>query len=470
MEATTELKKCLKPHWVWAIAFGSAIGWGSFVLPTDWIAVAGPMGAIIGLLIGALLMMVIGISYGELIKRYPVAGGGFYYAHIAFGPKHAFFCGWFLTLGYVAIVALNASALALLAKFVVPQVATFGEMYTVAGWKVHFGEVAIAITALVFFAWLNKRGGQLSGKSQFVFCLLLIFGAVLVTVGMLLSPETSLKNMQPLFQPDKATWSAIFAIVAIAPWAYVGFESVPQVAEEFDFPPARALALIIAALAMAVLHYALLIVATSIAMPWPELVAQSPEWGTGTVVQGVLGNIGLLSLGVALFMGIATGLNGFYLSTSRLLLAQSREGYLPKAFSRLHPVYRTPVSGIFFTCALCLIAPWFGREVLLWIVDMASIGIAVAYLYTCAAAYKSQKWTADRVRTSALVPIKKLMSLIGMISSLFFLGLLIIPWSPGALGLPSWVALMVWSGLGITFYFHGAQRHARNDQHRFKGS
>lgn len=77
MEPSNTLKKCLKPHWVWAIAFGSAIGWGSFVLPADWIAMAGPMGAIIGLAIGALLMIVIGVSYGFLIKIFPVAGEGF---------------------------------------------------------------------------------------------------------------------------------------------------------------------------------------------------------------------------------------------------------------------------------------------------------------------------------------------------------------------------------------------------------
>src|SRR5690554_3201623 len=151
MEKSNQLKKNLKPHWVWAIAFGSAIGWGSFVLPADWIAMAGPMGAIIGLAIGAFLMVVIGVSYGFLIKIFPVAGGGFSYAYLGFGRRHAFFCGWFLTLGYISIVALNASAMALLAKFLVPEIATLGEMYTIAGWEVYFGEVAIASLALILF-------------------------------------------------------------------------------------------------------------------------------------------------------------------------------------------------------------------------------------------------------------------------------------------------------------------------------
>ncbi|MFW3616800.1 APC family permease [Billgrantia antri] len=455
MGQSNQLKKCLKPHWVWAIAFGSAIGWGSFVLPADWIATAGPLGAIIGLAIGALLMIVIGVSYGFLIKIFPVTGGGFSYAYLGFGRRHAFFCGWFLTLGYISIVALNASALALLAKFLAPEIATYGEMYTIAGWKVYVGEVAIASLALMLFAWINIRGGSLSGRSQFVFCLLLVIGAMLVVAGMLVSPTTSFDHMEPLFQPEKATLSAIFAIVAIAPWAYVGFDSVPQAAKEFAFSPAKAFMLIVLALLMAALHYSVLIVATAIAMPWTELVAGAPVWGTGEVVQGVLGNLGLAVLALALLMGIATGLNGFYLSTSRLLFAQGRAKFLPEAFARLHPVHNTPSAGILFTCGICLLAPWFGREVLLWIVDMAATGVAIAYFYCCAVAFKCFKWTPDcagQHYEGCVSPFKKTLSLLGAASSLFFLSLLLIPGSPGALGLPSWIALVAWGGLGGVLY------------------
>lgn len=468
MTQSTQLKKCLKPHWVWAIAFGSAIGWGSFVLPADWIATAGPLGAIIGLSLGALLMIIIGVSYGFLIKIFPVTGGGFSYSYLGFGRRHAFFCGWFLTLGYLSIVALNASALALLAKFLLPDIATIGEMYTIAGWEVYFGEVVIASLALVLFAWVNMRGGSLSGQAQFVFCMLLITGALLVVIGMVMSPATSFNNMMPLFQPEKATWSAIFAIVAIAPWAYVGFDSVPQAAEEFAFSPAKAFMLIFLALLMAAVHYSLLIVATSIAMPWTELVAGSPIWGTGEAVQGVLGNLGLTALAVALLMGIATGLNGFYISTSRLLFAQGRARFLPEMFATLHPAHGTPTIGILFTCGVCLLAPWFGREVLLWIVDMAATGVAIAYFYCCAVAYKCFKWTeagTGQHYDGCVAPFKKLLSLLGALSSIGFLCLLLIPGSPGALKLPSWIALLAWGVLGLALYasrrhiIHGTPKH-----------
>ena len=456
VEQREQLEKCLKPQWVWAIAFGSAIGWGSFVLPADWIAMAGPMGAILGLSIGAVLMIIIGVSYGFLIKIYPVTGGGFSYSYLGFGRTHAFFCGWFLTLGYMSIVALNASALALLAKFLIPDVASVGRMYQVACWDVYFGEVLIASLALILFAWINIRGGSLSGRSQYYFCLLLVAGALFVVIGMLMSDTTSFANMRPLFNPEISAWSAVFAIVAIAPWAYVGFDSVPQAAEEFDFSPAKAFMLIVMALIMAAIHYGMLIMATAIAIPWPELVAGSPVWGTGEVVKATMGTLGLTALSLSLAMGIATGLNGFYISTSRLMFAQGRANFLPSAFGQLHPKYRTPKVGIIVTCAICLIAPWFGREVLLWIVDMAATGVAIAYFYCCAAAYRCFKWTeagTGRNYEGCVSPFKKILSLLGALSALSFLGLLLIPGSPGALKTPSWIALLVWGALGLVLYF-----------------
>jgi len=106
------MAKTLKPRWVFAIALGSAVGWGAFILPTDWLATGGPLGTLVGFAIGAGLMLVIAVSYGFLIRTFPVSGGELTYALIGYGRVHAFFAGWFLTLGYVCIVALNASALA----------------------------------------------------------------------------------------------------------------------------------------------------------------------------------------------------------------------------------------------------------------------------------------------------------------------------------------------------------------------
>lgn len=455
MNERQTLKRTLKPHWVWAIALGSAIGWGAFVQPVNWMETAGPIGVIIGFTIGALLMMLIAVSYGFLIRSFPVSGGEFAYSYISLGRTHAFISGWFLTLGYICIVALNASAFALMFKYVFPNVIEHFHLYTIAGWEVYGMEIIIASLILFVMGYLNIKGTGLSGQIQFVFAMLMVVAVVVLTTLVGFQPGSGLANVQPYFPSDKTAIAAIISIVAIAPWAFVGFDAVPQAAEEFDFPAKKAFMLIIFALVFAAIIYSLMILATSMATPWEALASEQHLWGTGYIIQELLGPLGLIILVVALSMGIFTGLNGFILASSRLLFAMARAQIIPKAFGELHPKYKTPHKAIIFTIVISAAAPWFGREALVWIVDMSSIGVSIAYLYTCYTSFYLFKWSKNSLidPTKQIVsPFKKIISLVGVIASLTFIGLLLIPGSPAFLGPESRLALVVWIVLGVIFY------------------
>ncbi|AVR00523.1 amino acid permease [Oceanobacillus iheyensis] len=455
MEERTTLKKSLKAHWVWAIALGSSIGWGAFVQPTTWMTTAGPMGVILGFGIGAILMMLIAVSYGFMIKSFPVSGGEFAYAFISLGRTHAFISGWFLTLGYICIVALNASAFALMFKFVFPALIENLHLYQIAGWDVYGMEIIIASVALGAFGYFNVRGSGISGRMQFVFCTIMILSIVAITFMVGGQPGAGLSNVQPFFPSDTTAFAAIISIVAIAPWAYVGFDNVPQAAEEFHFSSKKAFSLIILAIFFAAVLYSLMIIATAMIRPWQELVSESHVWGTAAAIEGLLGTMGLVLLVTALTMGVFTGLNGFIISSSRLLFAMSRAKILPEAFSKLHPKHKTPYVGIIFTVIVAMLAPWFGREALLWVVDMSSIGVTIAYFYTCYTAFslfKTKKDATFNEKKHNVSPLKKVIAAIGMLASLVFLGLLLIPGSPAFLGIESRIALGAWIVLGLIFY------------------
>src|SRR5699024_4402703 len=149
-------------------------------------------------------------------------------------------CGLCLSLGYACIGALNASGLALIFRYAVPALFQHGHLYTVAGFEVYLVEVLISMTALVVFGVLNIRGAALSGRLQFIACCIMLVAVAALLVAVVLHPDTTFSNMTPAFPTDVSGLSAILAIVAIAPWAYVGFDNVPQAAEEFDFAPAKA--------------------------------------------------------------------------------------------------------------------------------------------------------------------------------------------------------------------------------------
>ena len=145
-----------------------------------------------------------------------------------------------------------------------------------------------------------------------------------------------------------------------------------------------------------------------------------------------------------MFCAVVSGMNAFYISTSRLMYAMAKEGSLPQWFEKLSPKYGTPRNAILFTMAASLFAPWFGREILLWIVDMTSVGAAIVFAYTTASAAIIAKRKGDWIQMGT--------GIVGCIFSLFFLSLLIIPGMPGYLTLQSRVVLLVWIAIGFIFY------------------
>ena len=104
-EKKTRLRKVMRPIDVWGLALGAIIGWGCFVLPgTAFLPKAGPLGTAAGMLIGALLIIVIAVSYGYLINKFPISGGEFVYTKEAIGKRNAFVCGWAMILAYWSLI------------------------------------------------------------------------------------------------------------------------------------------------------------------------------------------------------------------------------------------------------------------------------------------------------------------------------------------------------------------------------
>ena len=217
-------------------------------------------------------------------------------------------CGWFLTLGYLSIVPLNATALAILGKFLAPELFARGYLYRVAGFEVFAGEIGLAAFAVVLVGFLHYRGVRVVGRTQMVMTGLMVAAVAVVGIGAFAGPGASLANWEPLFAPGRSAWSGV---LAISPWLYVGFDTLPQAAEEFAFPARRAFRLMAAAILAGAGMYAVVLLSTGVVLPWRELLAGEPVWATGVSVQASLGTGGVTILSVAVAMAIFTGINGF---------------------------------------------------------------------------------------------------------------------------------------------------------------
>lgn len=217
----------MSKRFIWAVAYGSSIGWGAFILPGDWLAQSGTLGAILGITIGGLLMLIIAVSYGALTAKFPVSGGEFAFSYVGFGKYFSFITSWFLVLGYIGIIALNASAFTLLFKFLFPNFFEVGYLYSVAGWDVYLGEVLLATFVLALFAYISTKGSGLSGKIQFVFCSFIALAVAGLLLSSFFTGDFALENTKPLFAEGNSWLTSILLIVAIVPFMYVGFDNIP---------------------------------------------------------------------------------------------------------------------------------------------------------------------------------------------------------------------------------------------------
>ena len=444
--AKGNFKKAMRPIDVWGLALGAIIGWGCFVLPgSAFLPKAGPLGTCVGMLIGALLIIVIALSYGYLIRKFPVSGGEFIYTKEAIGKRNAFVCGWGMILAYWSLIPLNATALALISRYLFPGIIQQGLLYEIAGWDVYAGEVILASAAIIIMAIINICGIKEAAWLQTAIAMTLVGCICIVTFVVLGSSDWS--NMDPGFPDGRRWWTGVFSIVAMAPWAFIGFDCIPQSAEEYNFSHKKSTGIMISAILVAAILYISICAVTAVGLkPWQELLADRNNWPTGHVVRNTLGLAGLITLGIAMFCAVVSGMNAFYISTSRLMYAMAKEGSLPSWFGDLSPKYGTPKNAIIFVMTASLFAPWFGREILLWIVDMTSVGAAIVFAYTTLSAAILAKRNND---------IKHVwIGITGCLFSIFFLSLLIIPGMPGYLSFQSRIVLLAWIAIGIVFYLN----------------
>ena len=469
------LQRKLSPLNVWALALGSIIGWGAFVMPANtFLPNAGPLGTAIAMAVGALIMVVIALNYSYMINRYPVAAGEFTFTNASFGPTCGFMCAWFLGLSYLAVVPMNATALALIGRNLFPRLTQWGYLYSVEGYSIYAGEILLALFALVLFAVLSIRGISVAGKLQTVLALSLVGCVFLLAIAALFSPGASVSHLTPSFVVDadgKPMLGGILAVVAVAPWAFVGFDSIPQASEEFNFSHKKSLVIMILSILFGGALYIILNTITAAVLPdgytsWipyiadcakdplPESLAGFTALPTFNAARLILGKPGLVILGIALFCAVLSGIIGFYMATSRLLYSMAKDHVLPGWFGRLHPRYKTPMNAIIFVMIISLFCPWFGRTVLNWIVDMSSIGAAIGYCFTSAAAFVQMQRNKD---TTVWLKIN---AILGVLFSLCFIALLIIPNQFAYLGPESRIALVVWIVMGAAFYLYSRRRKA----------
>ena len=468
------LHRSLSPLNVWAIAFGCVIGWGSFINPgKKFLPASGAYGTAIAMVLGALVMIVIAFSYAYMVPKYPKAGGEFTFSKMCFGKKMAFICGWFLVIAYLTNVPMNSTAIGLIVDGLDGSldILKFGFHYTVAGFDIYFGEMALAMGILLIFGWLNIIGVKKAGFVQTILSSLLVICVFTLFFTAVLSSKAKGINMEPVWGFDKnavlaagantvdmgryahiglrGMLGAVLATFAIAPWAYVGFDAIPQAAEEFNFSYRKVTLIMVIAIVFGCFVYVSNNTVAAAALEnWPDRV-MAGEWVVLVAAEELLGSFGKVLIGIGVSCAVLSGIMGFYLASSRLMFSMSRDHYLPEWFGKVDEKYGTPKNAMIFCIIISLSGPILGREALGWFVDMSAIGASIGYFFTSAATLVTSRKYGDGTF------FLKSMAVIGVVFSLIFMVLQLVP-IPGLSGVhfgkESYIMLIVWIVIGLVFY------------------
>ena len=226
--------RLLYPLNVWALSFGCAVGWGAFVMPgTLFLPNAGPIGSAMAVFIGGLAMLVIGANFCFMAEKYKGNGGIYAYTKKKLGRDHAFLAAWALVLAYLSLLWANATAFILIGRYFVGDVLQWGFHYMVAGYDVYFGEVLVTILIQVAFGFLVGYAKKVAAVVRTILAVTLLVSVVVLFVGVVLvggfGPHIS------GFAPGVSKGIQILNIAMLAPWMYVGFETVTNEVKEFRF-------------------------------------------------------------------------------------------------------------------------------------------------------------------------------------------------------------------------------------------
>ena len=463
IDTDRQLKRELTPLNVWSLAFGCVIGWSAYIMPgTIFLPNAGPLGTLAAMELATVVMLIIAYNYSYMIKKFPMTGGESIYAKTAFGEIHGFLCAWFLSLSYLAVIPLNATALNLIMRAVFGDAFKFGFHYTVAGYDVWFGEMLLAISALAVFMLVSSWGVIFTGKLQTFLVFVLLGGVIIIAGAAFFSPDASSSNLHPMFHPvtpnfTKGIAAQIIAVFVTGPQSFVGFDTVPQLMEESKFHPDKVKVIMDTSIVCGASVYLVLTLIACSVIPyvyhhsWLSYIADLPnQSGTAGIAtlnaaRIVMGKTGLAVITASVIAAMLTGIIGFYTATSRLLFSMARDGMIPKWFCYINKNGVPSHAGLFcgiVSGMICLL----GRAVMGWVFDMASIGAAIGFAYTSIAA---AKYAWKEKRADILI-----FGVLGFILSLGIAMVILVP-IPGlnvSLGHESYILLCAWVVLGILFY------------------
>ncbi|WP_433858689.1 amino acid permease [Streptomyces kronopolitis] len=461
------LKKSLSALDLTVFGVGVVIGTGIFVL-TGKIAKeqAGPAVALAFVVAGVVCALA-ALCYAEFASTVPVAGSAYTFSYASLGELPAWIIGWDLILELAlgcAVVAVGWSGY-------------MRELLGSAGWQLptilsgthegRFGFDLLACILVLVLTGILVLGMKLSsrvtavvvGIKVTVVLLVIIAGAFMIT-GANYHPfippsrpsEAGGGLSAPLaelifgFTPSTFGVMGIFAAAAVVFFAFIGFDIVATAAEETRNPQRDVPRGILGSLAICTVLY----VAVSVVVTGMEKYSKLSTDAPLADAFKVLGHpffAGVISFGAA--VGLTSVCMILLLGQSRVFFAMSRDGLLPRVFSRAHPRYGTPYRSTIALGVVVAIASGFTSIDVL--AELVNIGTLFAFVVVAVGVIILRRSRPDLPRAfrTPWVPVVPVLSVLASV------------WLMLNLPAETWLRFAFWMVAGFVIYFLYGRSHSR---------
>lgn len=450
----------------WALSFGGIIGWGSFFLPgTHFLPDAGPVGALIGILAASALALLICANYASMIRQYPEVGGSYTYTRHILGEDHAFLVVWCLILAYLSLLWANTNAFSLLLRYVTNNALQGSVSYSIAGHTISLGEALSSLGCLVVLGLLTAYQSKIADFLRK--CLSITLFVSIGLIFLCVSSQNGLApSLSPAFALDQVPALQILNVCVLAPWMFVGFETITHAVGTQGFSVKNIFSIGAMAIFCGMLVYLMLtLTAASVASSgyeyWSAYVQDLPNQSAMKAIPvffntiQTLGSTGKILLLLATLSAIFSSILVFYRSAARLIRIMASSGLLPTVYAKTN-ASGVPVQACLLILALSLPMPFLGPSVISWNADVSTLTVSAVYAYISICALKTAQGKTRQ----------KLCGILGTIVSFIILGLLLIPnvFADNTLSTESYLILTIWSLLGIVYYWY---IFSKDTEHRF---
>ena len=435
----SHLSKNLKAIDIAALGIGAVVGMGIFVATGSGAHMAGPAIAV-SFILAAIVAALCGLCYCELATMFPVSGSTYAYAYITFGEFIAMIIGWCLTSEYlVACSAVASGWSGTLVGILENMGITLPLALTNSPANGGFVDLpAVIITLLI--TYLLFYGMKESSRINDILVFLKI-GIILLFI-ILGVTHIDFANYKP-FAPKGM--SGIFAGSASIFFSYIGFDAISTTAEETKNPNRDVpRGLIICLSVVAILYVAVALVLTGM-VPYTEIVSEN-------AVPAALARIGITwgseLVGIGAILGMISTLIAMLYGQIRIFMSMSRDGLIPKGFSKIHHKHNTPyVSTIISGFTAAIIAGFLPLDI---IIEFLSTGTLISFIVVSLAVIVLRK-TKPEMKRSFKCPGVPYTPIITIICYLALLS---------RLNLVTWIGFIIWLAIGIVFYFIYGRRHS----------